>query len=577
MPVTTFTSSTKIRHGFDRLLCEVQLEALQRFKNAHGMPYFCECFLMILAKREFQGKRLTSRLIPFRHHKIQLDLENKAKKRNLVLKPRQIGSTTWHILCRLFIPAILEPGSSGLLISQTKAYGAQHFRILQRALKNFGRSPVWLSELFPHDDLLIDIHQNLLHTQYSARHEILFDFLDSKVIVDSAENENAGTGLTIQHLVGTEVAYWPGDPETLLAQAKETVPATGTVDLESTPNGMGGYFFEEWQRAKDPGGEFTSHFYPWWWQEEYQETKPADSDTMTDEEEKMVKEFAWTMKQLAWRRGKQVSLRGRFVEKYPEDSTTCFLTSGDLFMDKEILREIKIRVMGEKPLSSYHDGQLLIYKRRIKGRRYVIGADAAEGNLVSTDNADFNAAVVLDVDSGEEMACYKSRVPPEEFAVDLVDLGEMYNMALVAVERNGPGGTVNITLQRQCLYGNVYLHREWWKEGKKVILQPGWPTNVRFRPIALNKLAAMVRDAPDLWHSERFIDEALTFIMAPTKKKELGGGRKPQGAQGCHDDTVLCRSVAAIVRLVLLGYFDTIESPSERYGETGEETDEEVA
>jgi len=534
-------------------------------------------FLMILAKKEFIGSRFSSRLIPFALHRIQLDLEDKKGKRNIVLKPRQIGSTTWHILCRLFVPAILEPGSSGLLISQTKAYGAQHFRILQRALKNFGRTPIWISEHGFGDLITESLHQNLLHTQYSARHEILFDFLDSKVLVDTAENKDAGTGLTIQHLVCTECAYWPGDPETLLAQSKETVPANGTVDVESTPNGMGGYFFEEWQRSSNPGAEFRQHFYPWWWQEEYQEDRSADSDTMTEEEQKMVKEFNWTMKQLAWRRGKQISLRSRFEEKYPENAITCFLTSGALFMDKEILREIKLRVMTERPLDSYHDGTLLVYKRRIKGRRYVIGADAAEGNLVSSDNADFNAAVVLDVDTGEEMACYRSRVPPEEFAVDLVDLATMYNMAMIAVERNGPGGTVNITLQRQCLYGNIYMHREWWKEGKKIILQPGWPTNVRFRPIALNKLAAMVRDAPDLWHSEMFVDEALTFIMAPTKKRELGGGRKPQGAPGCHDDVVMAASVGAAVRLVLLGYFDTVESPSESYGETGDETDEEVA
>lgn len=576
MPVTVISKKPV---GFDRFLAEIQLEALNRQLDAYGMSYFCRTFIMILSKQELSTKHLTSRLVPFIPHRIQVDLQDKAgpSGRNIVLKPRQIGSTTWHILCRLFIPAITQPGSSGLLISQTKAYGAQHFRILQRALKNFGRMAKWIVQEDIGDEVINDFQQHLLHTQYSARHEILFDFLDSKVIVDSAENENAGTGLTIQHLVGTEVAYWPGDPETLLAQAKETVPKSGSVDLESTPNGMGGYFFEEWQRAKNKGAEFIGHFYPWWWQEEYQESKPADSSTMTDEEEKMVKEFSWTMKQLAWRRGKQISLRGRFVEKYPEDATTCFLTSGDLFMDKDALRAIKLRVMGEHPLDSYHDGQLLIYKRRIKGRRYVIGADAAEGNLVSTDNPDFNAAVVLDVDTGEEVACYKSRVPPEEFAVDLTDLGTMYNMALVAVERNGPGGTVNITLQRQCLYGNIYMHREWWKEGKKIILQPGWPTNLRFRPIALNKLAAMVRDAPELWHSERFIDEALTFIMAPTAKKQLGGGRKPQGAPGCHDDTVMARSVAAIVRLILLGYFDTIESPSEGYGDTGEESAEEVA
>ena len=158
---------------------------------------------MILAKKESQLGRVRSRLIPFELSRIQLDMQDKAAKRNITLKPRQIGSTTWHIICRLFLPAILQPGTSGLLISQTKGYGAQHFRILQRALKNFARSPLALGKLgnTPGAQLADDLAANLLHTQFSARHEIVFDFLDSKVLVETAENPDAGSGLTIQHLV----------------------------------------------------------------------------------------------------------------------------------------------------------------------------------------------------------------------------------------------------------------------------------------------------------------------------------------------------------------------------------------
>src|SRR5207248_32380 len=160
-------------------------------------------------------------LVPFDMTRIQLDLTDTAGPRNITVKGRQIGSTTWHILVRLMLPAILEPGSSGLLISQTKPYGAQHFRILQRALKHFARNgqPSAASTVMTSD--MFQLH--LLHTQYSARHEIVFDFLDSKVLVDTAENEDAGTGLTINHLCATETAYWARDPESLLAQAKEAV------------------------------------------------------------------------------------------------------------------------------------------------------------------------------------------------------------------------------------------------------------------------------------------------------------------------------------------------------------------
>ena len=104
---------------------------------------------------------------------------------------------------------------------------------------------------------------------------------------------------------------------------------------------------------------------------------------VTDAELKMAKEFAWTMKQIAWKRGKVISLRKRFEEKYPENSSTCFLTTGDLYFDKDTLRDIKMRIMKEKPIETFHEGTLKIYKRRIPGRRYIIGADCAEAQRLS--------------------------------------------------------------------------------------------------------------------------------------------------------------------------------------------------
>jgi len=537
---------------------------------------------MILSKKEYRLKTGSTRLIPFRLSSIQEDLQNTAAPRNITVKPRQIGSTTWHIICRLFLASILEPGTSGLLISQTKGYGAQHFRIFLRALKNFGRTPAFIGQVGSKlmNQFADDLQHHLLHTQYSARHEILFDFLDSKVLVDTAENPDAGTGLTINHLVATEVAYWKRDPETLLAQAKEAIPSTGTMDLESTPNGMGGYFFEEWQRAQEPLAEFRSHFYPWWQQKEYQaehlrEEKyqagnivvDFEDKPVTDAELKMAKEFAWTMKQIAWKRGKVISLRKRFEEKYPENSSTCFLTTGDLYFDKDTLRDIKMRIMKEKPIETFHEGTLKIYKRRIPGRRYIIGADCAEGRLISTDNPDRNAAVVLEMETGEECAAYSSVLPPEDFAQDLVDLAEMYNRAQIAPERNGPGQTVILAITRQLLYGNIYMHKEWHKEKKTVIPIAGFPTTPRTRPIACNRLGAMLREAPEFWHDEEAINECLTFVWMATNKTQFGGKRTPQGAQGCKDDRVAARWVAAYCRLVGLGYLDPIEVPSERYGD----------
>jgi hypothetical protein len=110
------------------------------------------------------------RLVPFVHNRIQRDLDENiivaGSKRNIMLKPRQAGYTTWSIIMRLLRPAILEPGSGCMLISQNSEYAAAHFDILKRAWRYF----------FVADP--------------PNRRELIFDQLDSRVRCASADVES---------------------------------------------------------------------------------------------------------------------------------------------------------------------------------------------------------------------------------------------------------------------------------------------------------------------------------------------------------------------------------------------------
>jgi hypothetical protein len=178
-----------------------------------------------------------------------------------MLKPRQAGYTTWSIIMRLLLPALIEPGTGSMLMSQNSEYAAAHFEILKRAWRYF-----FVAD--PYNDAMngwaISLRQNLLHVAYSNRRELIFDQLDSRVRCASAEVTEAGQGLTIQHLVCTEVSRWEHKPEETMANVKESIPKDGTLDIECTPNGLG-YFYEEWQRASNPlpgkPREFKPHFH----------------------------------------------------------------------------------------------------------------------------------------------------------------------------------------------------------------------------------------------------------------------------------------------------------------------------
>jgi hypothetical protein len=255
----------------------------------------------------------------------------------------------------------------------------------------------------------------------------------------------------------------------------------------------------------------------------------------------------------------KIEQRGNFDEKYPEDPITAFLLSGKQYFDKEILVARKRELFGFKPWKTFSNGAAQIFKQRIPGRYYVIGGDPATGRTISSEDTDYCAAVVLDLETGEEVGAYRARVTPVDFGLDLSDLGEYFNHATIAIERTGDGGTTILTLAGECKYGNIYKHKEWFRRDRKTIVAyfEGFPTTGKTRPVALNFLNQFILEYPELIWDEQFINEALVFV-----RDERG---IPAAAPGAHDDRVSCRWIAHMVRRVLLGWYDPAGSKSERY------------
>jgi hypothetical protein len=165
--------------------------------------------------------------------------------------------------------------------------------------------------------------------------------------------------------------------------------------------------------------------------------------------------------------------------------------------------------------------------------------------------------VVIDLETGEEVTALYARITPPDFATDIADLGRYYNNAVVAVERTGDGGTVILTLQGDCGYGNVYKHKEWHKRQRKVVEVEGFPTTPKTRPVALNFVQDFVQNYPEMIWDKSFIDEALVFV-----RNEKG---IPAATQGAHDDRVAARWVAHGARQALLGYWTSWSYRAQQY------------
>lgn len=263
------------------------------------------------------------------------------------------------------------------------------------------------------------------------------------------------------------------------------------------------------------------------------------------------------LRRIAWRRQQKLEQRHNFDEKYPEDWITAFLVSGNQFFDRDILIARRNELLFYKPWKTFSNGAAQIFHQRIPGRRYVIGADPATGRQIGSTDTDNCAAVVLDLETGEEVAAYCNLIDPVQFAFDLDDLGRYFNNAIIAVERTGDGGTVILTLNGDCAYGAIYKHRDWHKREKKVIEFEGFPTTPKTRPIALNFLKDFIIDSPELIWDGEFVREALNFV-----RDERG---IPAGAMGTHDDRVAARWIAHAARRALMGWWIPYKSKAERY------------
>lgn len=209
-----------------------------------------------------------SRTVPFSFNRVQVHLYDRLARNNRVLKARQAGLTTFFLIVRLLMNIITEGGKTGLLISQNNKYAEKHFNIARRAYRLIGA----LDPGAPENNVLCySLKENLLHTSYSSRRELVFDMLDSRIMIESAEVEEAGQGVTLHHVVASEVARWPGDPEATTSNIKGGLVPGGTYDEESTANGAAGYFYEQCLRSMDDEilADARFHFYEWYWSSEY--------------------------------------------------------------------------------------------------------------------------------------------------------------------------------------------------------------------------------------------------------------------------------------------------------------------
>jgi hypothetical protein len=432
--------------------------------------------------------------------------------------------------------------------------------------------------------------------KYNTKAELVFDVSD-EVKKDYAEMGQTPPGLqseiktmvaadgkgradNINFFHGSEVAFWD-DSADIVSSALQAVPMApeSFVFLESTANGIGGYFYDEWQLAMRGESQFKPLFFPW--HQHYKYELPAtdeDLGHLDDEETSLYELFeernypreSWPRK-IAFRRRKKLEFRTdpkKFYQEYPSTPEEAFLASGRPVFDTRQLQAMEKIARDAEKTRPYMCGEIVknedtqsaekyIFKefRRVnenvdpsalrvwwlpeKGKKYAIGVDVSEGIEIESSKGkepDFSVITVVDIKSRKTVARWRGLIDPDLLGDVVFAIGMFYNKALVGVEINNHGLTTAAKL-KNTFYRNLYMRESAEDEQFQIRTSKfGWLTNKKTKPVMINELVRSIRENDIIDLDVVFIRECMSYV------RDDNGSMNAQ--QGQHDDCVMSMAIA---------------------------------
>lgn len=419
-------------------------------------------------------------------------------------------------------------------------------------------------------------------TRYSNRKELVFQNPDdkeinqypglrSKILVDTAANARIGRAFTIHNFHGSEVAFWD-KPEEVMLGVSQAVPDTDNtmIVLESTANGLGGYFYDVYMAAKEGKSDYIPIFLAWFEMEEYkrpvgkgdwnEEEYKSFEDSLEPDEIELKSKYKLTHEQINWRRwairnkcgtGSIDDRKDRFRQEYPSNDVECFLVSGKTVFNVKIVKDyhlpkaeegysgyLKLRGSTNPVFEENPAGDVTIWQPPVLNRPYIIGADVSEG----LEHGDASTAQVYDRLTNQFVAEYWGHADPDLFAKQLFMLGYFYNKAWLAVEANNHGISTLLVLKNGSRlnqtrpYPFLYYKEVLDERSKRRTKKLGWRTDKQSKPLMIDNFVELVRECDIFIPNKELLREIMTFVR--DEKGKMGA------IPGTHDDRVIAAGIA---------------------------------
>lgn len=291
-----------------------------------NFPLFSKNCLFIRTKEAGVQPFVLNKAQKYIHEKLEEQRLKTGKVRAILLKGRQQGAST-YVEGRYIWRTTMSKGVRAFILTHDAESTNALFEMTVRYYDNL-----------PTKTVNGETHNFKPSIEKSNAKELRFSKLDSGYKIGTAGNKGVGRGTTLQFFHGSEVAFWPHAAEHTKGILQAVPDARDTeVILESTANGLGNYFHQQWKEAESGGSEYQAIFVPWFWQDEYTKHVPEELNFVrTSEEHELCSEYGINDNQLYWRRLKikELSADGMngekaFKQEYPMNSAEAFQTSGE--------------------------------------------------------------------------------------------------------------------------------------------------------------------------------------------------------------------------------------------------------
>ena len=225
--------------------------------------------------------------VNFIPNKTQVDFLLKMSGKDIVLKARQMGFSS-IILAIFTADFILTENSFNVVVADVDDNATG----LLARVKYYVESYAYRTG-------------RTIPLKYNSKTELFNPLMNSYYKIGSAKNTEFGRSKTITNLHLSELSFYP-NPEAIFGSAIQAVIPTGRVIIETTANGFN-WFKDLWDKGEERG--FKKHFYNplWEYDERFLDLKRKELDRL-------------------------------FPQEYPMTEQEAFLTSGNLYFDKEALK-----------------------------------------------------------------------------------------------------------------------------------------------------------------------------------------------------------------------------------------------